>query len=58
MTDSPNLTRAKRLEHTAREERLARALRANLHRRKQQTRAKQARAVETPADPSADEPPA
>jgi hypothetical protein len=58
MTDSPNLTHTKRIEHAAREERLARALRDNLHRRKQQTRAKQARTAATPADPSAAEPPA
>ena len=58
MTDSPNLTRAKRIEHAAREERLARALRDNLHRRKQQTRAKQARTTTTPAEQPADEPPA
>ena len=32
MTDSPNLTHAKRIAHAAREERLVRALRANLHR--------------------------
>jgi hypothetical protein len=58
MTDSPNLTRAKRIEHAAREERLARALRDNLHRRKQQTRAKQARTAAAPAEQPASEPPA
>ena len=58
MTDSPNLTRAKRVEHAAREERLAQALRDNLHRRKQQARAKEALAAATPAERSADEPPA
>jgi hypothetical protein len=58
MNDSPDLTPAKRLEHAAREERLARALRDNLRRRKQQARAKQVRAAEIPADPPADEPPA
>ena len=58
MTDSPNLTRTRRSEHAAREERLARALRDNLHRRKQQARAKEARTAATPADPSASEPPA
>ncbi len=58
MTDSPHLTRAKRIEHAAREERLARALRDNLHRRKQQTRAKEAGAAATPAEQPADEPPA
>jgi hypothetical protein len=58
MTDSPNLTHTKRIEHAAREERLARALRDNLHRRKQQTRAKQARAAAAPAKQPASEPPA
>jgi hypothetical protein len=58
MTDSPHLTGAKRIEHAAREERLARALRDNLHRRKQQARAKEARAAATPAEQPADEPPA
>jgi len=58
MTDSPDLTPAKRLEHAAREERLARALRDNLRRRKQQARAKEARAAEIRADSSGDEPPA
>jgi hypothetical protein len=58
MNDSPNLTHAKRIAHAAREERLARALRDNLHRRKQQARAKQARAAATPAEQPTDEPPA
>jgi hypothetical protein len=58
MTDSPNLTQGKCIEHAAREQRLARALRDNLHRRKQQARAKEARTAATPADPSAAEPPA
>ncbi|HEX3863228.1 MAG TPA: hypothetical protein VHY35_16200 [Stellaceae bacterium] len=40
MTDGPHLTPSKRLEQAARAERLARALRDNLHRRKEQTRAK------------------
>jgi len=40
MTDSPHLTRAKRLEHAAREARLGQALRDNLQRRKQQARAR------------------
>jgi hypothetical protein len=58
MADSPNLTRAKQKEHAQRDERLARALRENLHRRKQQARAKQQHAGEATADPDPDEPPA
>ena len=58
MNDSPDLTPAKRLDHAAREERLARALRDNLRRRKQQARAKQARAAATSAAPPAGESPA
>jgi hypothetical protein len=58
MTDSPNLTRAKRIEHVAREERLARALRDNLHRRKQQARAKEAHTTTASAKQPASEPPA
>ena len=58
MTDSPNLTHTKRIAHAAREERLGRALRANLHRRKQQARAKEARPAATGAEQPADEPPA
>jgi hypothetical protein len=55
MTDTPDLTPAKRIERTAREERLARALRDNLHRRKEQARAqKQNRAGEAA---SSDPPP-
>lgn len=41
MTDTPRLTPAKRIEQSAREERLARALRDNLRRRKDQARAQQ-----------------
>jgi len=58
MADSPHLTRAKQNEHAQRDERLARALRENLHRRKQQARAKQQRADEAAADPTHDDPPA
>jgi hypothetical protein len=58
MDDSPNLTRAKQKEHAQRNERLARALRENLHRRKQQARAKQQHAGEATANPAPDEPPA
>ena len=41
VTDSSDLTPAKRQQHAGRDKRLARALRENLHRRKQQARAKQ-----------------
>jgi hypothetical protein len=58
MADSPRLTRAKQKQHAQREERLARALRENLHRRKQQARAKQRLADEATADPAPEEPPA
>jgi hypothetical protein len=58
MTDSPNLTRAKRIERAAREARLARALRDNLHRRKQQARAQEARTATASAKQPASEPPA
>jgi len=40
VTDSPDLNPAKRREQEQREKRLARALRENLHRRKQQARAR------------------
>jgi hypothetical protein len=58
MADSPRLTRAKQIELAQRDERLARALRENLHRRKQQARATEQPAAESPADPSRGEPPA
>ena len=58
MADSPHLTRAKQKEHAERNERLARALRENLHRRKQQARIKQQHAGEATADPDPEEPPA
>jgi hypothetical protein len=58
MADSPRLTRAKRDEHAERDKRLARALRENLHRRKQQARSKVQREARPPADPPPDEPPA
>ena len=54
MADSPRPTRAKQTE---RGERLARALRENLHRRKSQARAKQARAEADPPEPSGGESP-
>jgi hypothetical protein len=42
MPDSPEVTRNKALEQAARQERLAQALRDNLRRRKEQTRARAA----------------
>jgi hypothetical protein len=59
MADVPRLTRAKAMEHAARDERLARSLRENLRRRKEQARAREAQAGD-PADKAAggDEPPA
>jgi hypothetical protein len=58
MADSPRLTRAKREEHAERDKRLARALRDNLHRRKQQARGRAQCAAEPAADPPPGEPPA
>jgi hypothetical protein len=58
MADSPRLTRANREEHAERDKRRARALRDNLHRRKQQARGKAQRAAEPAADPPPGEPPA
>jgi hypothetical protein len=58
MADSPRLTRAKQKDHAERDKRLARALRENLYRRKQQARAKEQPAAEPATDPSRDEPPA
>ena len=58
MADSPRLTRAKHDKHAERDKRLARALRENLHRRKQQARSKAQPAAEPAADPAPDEPPA
>jgi hypothetical protein len=58
MADSPRLTRATQKERAQRDERLARALRENLRRRKQQARAKEQPAAEPATDPSGDEPPA
>jgi hypothetical protein len=48
MADVPRLTRVKEIEHAARDERLARALRANLRRRKEQSRAREPDAGERP----------
>jgi len=59
MADAPRLTRAKRTEHAARDERLARALRENLRRRKEQARAREPRAGDLAGKAAAgDEPPA
>ena len=56
MADSPRLTIAKRAEHAARTERLARALRENLHRRKAQARAKEEQERSDPSSPGHGEP--
>ena len=59
MADAPRLTRVKRTEHAARDERLARALRENLRRRKEQARAREPRAADPPGKAEGgDEPPA
>jgi hypothetical protein len=51
MKNLPDLTPAKRTEQAAREERLARALRDNLHRRKQQQRAREEQKIVQPQRP-------
>ena len=56
MGDSPSLTANKRAEQAERTERLARALRENLHRRKAQARAKEVRDADEPAQPDKDAP--
>ena len=56
MSDSPRVTAAKQNEQAARAERLARALRENLRRRKAQARAKEGREQAGPAPPSRNEP--
>ena len=58
MADAPRITGAKRVESAAREARLSHALRDNLRRRKEQTRAREKSAADQPADAAADEPPA
>ncbi len=59
MADIPRITRAKQTEHAAREERLARALRENLRRRKEQARTREPSAGGRRCKPAAgDEPPA
>ncbi len=55
MPDDPRLTPARQAEHTARDKRLAEALRANLRRRKEQTRAREdepSPADGAPSDPA------
>jgi hypothetical protein len=58
MPDTPRVTNAKQIEHAARDERLARALRENLRRRKTQTRAREANAGNPPDKPAAGDEPA
>jgi hypothetical protein len=48
MTDAPRPSPARQIEHAARDERLARALRENLRRRKEQARAREPNAGERP----------
>ena len=57
MADAPRITRAKRIEQAAREARLARALRDNLRRRKEQARAREPHAADLPADEATGEQP-
>jgi hypothetical protein len=59
MSDAPRLTPARRDAQAARAERLARALRENLHRRKDQARSRATGAAEPPRAMADDgEPPA
>jgi hypothetical protein len=59
MADTPRMTRAKQIEHAAREARLARALRENLRRRKEQARAREPDVGDRPDKaPPGEEPPA
>jgi hypothetical protein len=54
MADGPTITPAKEREQEARAERLARALRANLGRRKEQSRAREVpKPLASPAKPPA-----
>jgi site-specific DNA recombinase len=57
MKDLPDLTPAKRGERAAQQERLAKALRENLHRRKQQQRARDEQKVLQPQRPGRDREP-
>jgi hypothetical protein len=52
MSEPPRLSPSRRAEHAAREKRLAEALRENLHRRKEQLRARENPPVHD--DPKAD----
>jgi len=56
--DSPDPTTPKRQQHSDREMRLARALRENLRRRKQQARARHQKAGSPASDPPTGDPPA
>jgi len=56
MAEPPRPSAARQVEHAARDERLARALRDNLRRRKEQTRARQRHAGERPDKAAGDEP--
>ena len=62
MTDAPRLSPTKRIEQAARDERLARALRENLRRRKEQKRARAPDSAKpaqaSPARQRTDKPPA
>jgi hypothetical protein len=55
VSDAPRLTPARQAQHAARDKRLAAALRDNLRRRKEQTRAKESGAAPglVTADPDA-----
>jgi len=58
MADAPRLTQAKeKKEHAVRDERLARALRANLRRRKEQARARAPKAGDRPDEAATDDEP-
>jgi hypothetical protein len=54
MRNPPDLTSLKRAERAAREERLAKALRDNLRRRKQQQRAQEEQKILQPQGPHRD----
>jgi len=58
VADSSDPTPAKRQQHAGRDKRLARALRENLHRRKQQARAKQQPPTEPATGRRDNDPPA
>ena len=58
MSETPHLTPARQAERAAREARLAKALRDNLRRRKEQARAQEAAPASTAPGQPADKPPA